>query len=167
MKLAVDMFLKLDGIDGEAKDRMHGKEIEVLAWSWGATRSGTTPMGAGGGGKACIHDLYFTKYIDSATHSLMQKIFSGDRICTGALVVRPAGAKALDYLILTMTNISVKSLSTGGSTGDDRLTENVALSFSKVNLEYVPLKQGGVGSAAMTVGWDIAANRSTAESMGL
>ncbi len=70
MTLAVDIFLKLDGIDGEAKDRVHAKEIDVLVWSWGASQSCTTAID-GRSGKACIHELYFTKYIDSATHPLM------------------------------------------------------------------------------------------------
>ena len=166
--MAVDIFLKLDGVDGEAKDSVHAREIEVLAWSWGASQSGTTAIDAGGdGGKACIHDLYFTKYIDSATHSLMQKIFSGDQIFTGTLVVRTTGEKPLEYLIITMTNISVKSLSTGGSISDDRLTENVALRFSKVNLEYIPRKQGRVDGASLAAEWDIPTNRPTAESMKL
>lgn len=166
MKLAVDMFLKLDGIDGEVQDRVHSQEIEVLAWSWGATQGGTTAMGAGSaGGKANIHDMYFTKYIDSSTHSLMQKIFSGEDIATGTLVVRTAGARPLEYLKITMTDIRVKSLSTGGSTGDDRLSENVSLGFRTVKVEYVPLKQDGQGGPVVTAGWDLAANRPTDDSV--
>ena len=29
------MFLKLEGIKGEAADGKHKEEIDVLAWSWG------------------------------------------------------------------------------------------------------------------------------------
>jgi type VI protein secretion system component Hcp len=29
--MAVDMFLKLDGVNGESKDKIHGKEIDVLS----------------------------------------------------------------------------------------------------------------------------------------
>jgi type VI secretion system secreted protein Hcp len=39
--MAVDMFLKLDGVNGESKDKVHGKEIDVLSWSWGMTNSGS------------------------------------------------------------------------------------------------------------------------------
>ena len=38
---AVDMFLKLDGIPGESTDKTHANEIDVLAWSWGMSRTGT------------------------------------------------------------------------------------------------------------------------------
>ena len=36
--MAVDMFLKLDGINGESKDEKHAKEIDLLAFSWGASQ---------------------------------------------------------------------------------------------------------------------------------
>jgi type VI protein secretion system component Hcp len=29
--MAIDMFLKLDGVAGESKDKVHSKEIDVLS----------------------------------------------------------------------------------------------------------------------------------------
>ena len=40
--MAVDMFLKVsNNIKGESKDHKHKDEIDVLAWSWGVSNSGT------------------------------------------------------------------------------------------------------------------------------
>lgn len=36
---AVDMFIKIEGIDGEAKDADHKGEIDILSWSWGESRN--------------------------------------------------------------------------------------------------------------------------------
>ena len=47
--MAVDMFLKLDGCDGESADSEHADEIDVLAFSWGMTQSGSMHTGGGGG----------------------------------------------------------------------------------------------------------------------
>jgi type VI secretion system secreted protein Hcp len=160
--MAVDMFLKLEGVEGEAQDKEHRGEIDVLAWSWGASQSGTTHMGAGGGGgKVNIQDLSFTKYIDSSTHTLLQRTFDGKHIPEGTLSVRKAGGTPLDYVIIKMTDIMVTSVSTGGSGGEDRLTENVTLNFSKVEIDYVPQKADGTGEAPKQAGWDIAENVST------
>ena len=41
--MAVDMFLKLDDVKGESKDSKHKEEMDVLAWSWGASQS-TSPL---------------------------------------------------------------------------------------------------------------------------
>jgi len=46
---AVDMYLKIKGIEGESEDHKHKDEIELESWSWGETQSGT--HGAGTGGK--------------------------------------------------------------------------------------------------------------------
>jgi type VI secretion system secreted protein Hcp len=55
--MAVDMFLKVDGIEGESQDEKHAKEIDVLSWSWGMSQSGTSHMGGGGGGgKVAVQD---------------------------------------------------------------------------------------------------------------
>ena len=56
--MAVDMFLKLDDVKGESRDNKHKDEIDVLAWSWGVSQSGTMHTGGGGGaGKVNVQDL--------------------------------------------------------------------------------------------------------------
>ena len=66
--MAVDMFMKIDTIDGESKDKKHTKEIDVLSWSWGLSNSGSAHTGGGAGaGKVNGQDLSFTKYVDSAS----------------------------------------------------------------------------------------------------
>lgn len=86
--MAVDMFLKLDGIKGEAQDNTHKDEIDVLAWSWGASQSGTTHMGSGGGsGKASFQDLSITKYIDASSFNLLKHVSNGKHIAEATLTI--------------------------------------------------------------------------------
>jgi type VI secretion system secreted protein Hcp len=51
-------------------------------------------------------------------------------------LVRKAGEKLAEYVKIKMELVLIASLSTGG--GEDRLTQNTTLNFSKVKL----LKQG-------------------------
>ncbi len=157
--MAVDMFLKLDGIEGEAQDSTHKKEIDVLAWSWGYSQSGTTHMGSGGGGgKVNVQDISVTKYVDSSSNLLMKHCYEGKHIGKGALVVRKAGGSPLEYITIEMEDIIVSSVSTGGSGGEDRLTENISLNFSVVNFKYKPQEKDGSGGADKEFGWKIAEN---------
>jgi type VI secretion system secreted protein Hcp len=159
--MAVDMFLELEGIKGEAEDAKHKGKIDVLAWSWGGSQSGTGHTGGGSGsGKVNIQDLSVTKYVDKSSATLFLHMCNGKHIKKGKLTVRKAGEKPLEYIKLEMDDIIVTSLSTGGSGGEDRLTENLTINFTKFKLEYTPQKPDGSGDSAVEVKWDIAANES-------
>lgn len=157
--MAVDMFLKIEGIKGESMDDKHADEIDVLAWSWGMSQSGTTHVGGGGGaGKVAVQDLSVTKYVDKSSPNLMLYCCNGKHIPEMNLTVRKAGEHALEYIKITMKNGLISSLSTGGSGGEDRLTENVTLNFEAVKVEYTPQKADGSGDATVEMGWNIMKN---------
>jgi type VI secretion system secreted protein Hcp len=147
---AVDMFLKIDGITGETTDAKHKGEMDVLAWSWGQSVGAIT--GRGARPDVCIQNLSLTKYIESASPDLIMKNLIGEVARTAVLTIeRPGtiGAPSV-YLKLTMNNVTVTSYSTGGSGGEDRLTENVTLKFESMHGIYYP------ANSAQPVNFDIA-----------
>ena len=159
--MAVDMFIKIGDVKGESQDKTHKDEIDVLAWSWGMSQSGTMHTGGGGGsGKVNIQDLSITKWVDKASPTLMKYCSDGKQFKEAKLVVRKAGGPApLEYIIIIMNDVIVTSLSTGGSGGEDRLTENVTLNFSTVKVDYQAQKaDGSKDGGPIKYGWDIAAN---------
>src|SRR5471032_265023 len=160
--MALDMFINMGtDIVGESADKVQGAkgDIDILAWSWGMSQSGTTHMGGGGGaGKANFQDISVTKYIDKASNGLMTALAKGSHIDKCVLLVRKAGEGQQRYVEITMEEVLVTSVSTGGSGGEDRLTENVTLNFSKVTFNYAAQdSKGGVGADA-TFAWNIAEN---------
>jgi type VI secretion system secreted protein Hcp len=157
--MAVDMFMKIDTVDGEAQDSKHKKEIDVLAWSWGMSNSGSAHTGGGSGsGKVNVQDLSFTKWVDCASPKLLLACASGKHFKDATLVVRKAGDKPVEYLKVKLDGVFVASVSTGGSGGEDRLTENVTLNFSKVSVDYVPQDDKGAAGTAIPMTWNIATN---------
>jgi type VI secretion system secreted protein Hcp len=157
--MAVDMFLELDGIKGESADKVHKDQIDVLAWSWGLSNSGTFHNGEGGGaGKANFQDISFTKYVDKSSADLMYSCASGKHVPSGKLYVRKAGENPLEYLTYEFTNVLVSSVSTGGSHGEERLSENVTINFAKVKSEYWTQGAKGAKDKNSNFGWDIPAN---------
>ena len=157
--MAVDMFIKIDTVDGEARDKVHKKEIDVLAWSWGMSNSGSAHVGGGAGaGKVNVQDISFTKYIDSASPKLMLACCDGKHFKDALLTVRKAGEKPVEYLKIKIEEVLVTSVSTGGSGGEDRLTENVTLNFAKVKVDYTPQDEKGAAGTAIPMSWDIAIN---------
>jgi type VI secretion system secreted protein Hcp len=157
---AVDMFLKLGDIQGESQDKDHRDEIDVLAWSWGMSNSGTTHDGlGGGGGKVSVQDLSVTKWIDKSSPSLMLHALNGRHISDGQLVVRKAGKVPLEYIKLELKDIIVTSISTGGSGGEERLTENISLNFGAFKLTYTEQLETGEAGPKHEVIWNIAENK--------
>ena len=158
--MSSDMFLKLTDMEGESLDHKHGQEIDVLAWSWGMSQSGTTHLGPGAGsGKVSVQDVSVTKYVDSASHSLVQFCMNGKHFAEGMLTVRKAGGEnPLEYVKIKMEDVIVTSISTGGSGGEDRLTENITLNFGKVTFTYTPQTADGSGDAEKEYGYNIPAN---------
>ncbi len=157
--MAMDMFIKIGSLKGESRDHKHKEEIDVLAWSWGMSNSGSAQQGSGAGaGKVNVQDVSFTKYIDKSSPDLMLACCNGKHFDKAVLTVRKAGEQPLEYLLITMEEILISSVSTGGSGGEDRLTENVTLNFAKVKVQYKEqTPTGGVGDKP-EMGWDIAGN---------
>jgi type VI secretion system secreted protein Hcp len=164
--MALDMFIKLgDGIKGSTQDKApEMKEAcDVLAYSWGMSQSGSFHAGAGGGaGKVNIQDLSFTKYLDDASTAIMMHCCTGKHIPTATLTVRKAGGAlgkpGEKEIVITMTKVMVTSVSTGGSGGEDRFTENVTLNFSEVKFENFKQDEHGTTTTAGNLDWDVAGN---------
>lgn len=153
---ATDMFLKLDGIKGETKDSKHKDEIDVLAWSWGMSRGpAADKKNADPSDGLNIQNISLTKFVDSASPPLMESLLTGSSTATGKLTVRKAGEVPLEYIKLCMEGIQVTSVSTGGSGGEDRLTDNVTLHFDQFRYQYTPQKADGTGATPIFTGWDV------------
>ena len=157
--MAVDMFLKLDGIKGESKDHKHKDEIHIESFSWGMSQTGTHGAGGGGGaGKVAVHDISVTKFVDKSSAALMLFCCNGKHIKEGLITVRKAGEKPLEYLKIKLTDILISGVQEAGH-GSDQLTENLTLNFAKFQVEYQEQKPDGSGTPAGEMGWDVKANQ--------
>jgi type VI secretion system secreted protein Hcp len=157
--MASDIFARLGDIKGESLDDKHKDEIEVLSYSWGVSNQGSMAFGSGGGeGKATFHDLSFTHKIDKASPILMQACATGVHLKAATITHRKAGKGQQEFLVIKMNDVIVTSVTHGGS-GADGGTENVALAFGKVEVEYKPQKADGSLDAGIKFGYDLKAQK--------
>jgi type VI secretion system secreted protein Hcp len=157
--MAVDAFIKIPGAAGESAVKGFADQIDVLAWSWGMSQSGTTHLGKGGGaGKVNVQDLSFTHYLDASSPALIKFCCGGKHFDKVELTLRKAGDKPLNYLKIELTDVMITSLSTGGSKGEERLTENVTLNFAKFKYVYTVQKKDGGADKEVEVEYNIAEN---------
>jgi type VI secretion system secreted protein Hcp len=115
----------------------------------------------GSGGKVNVQDISLTKYVDRSSPGLMKACCDCTPFKKAQLLVRKAGGNPLDYLIIDFEEVRVSSVSTGGSGGEDKLTENVSLNFKVVKVHYQPQgKDGAKEGGVVEMGWNIAENTS-------
>lgn len=141
--MAVDSFLKLDGVQGESVDERHKGEIEVLSFSWGATQTGAGGGGGGGAGKVQVSDFSFVANVSKASPVLFQKCCTGEHIKEGTLSVRKAGGTQQDYLIVKMSDCLISSYSAGASQADNSPMEQVSINFKKAVMSVKPQAEDG------------------------
>ena len=157
--MAVDMFLKLDGVAGESQDSKHSGEIEILSFSFGVHQMGTGGTGGGlGAGKANWDDISFTKYADKATPILMLKTATGEHIKEATLTVRKAGKDQQEYYIIKLTDLIVSGVTNSGS-GAEQPVEQLSLNFSKIQMTYKEQKADGSLGGTVDFGYDLKGNK--------
>ncbi|HEX5046082.1 MAG TPA: type VI secretion system tube protein Hcp [Gammaproteobacteria bacterium] len=156
--MAIDSFLKIGDLKGESQVKGFENQIQVLAWSWGMSQTGTTHHGSGGGaGKVNVQDLSFTQFVDTSTPTMALACCKGTHYNEATLTMRKAGGEALPYLTIKLTDLIVTSVSTGGSGGEEQQTANVTLNFAAFELMYQAQdNKGAKKGGAVTVKYDIA-----------
>jgi type VI secretion system secreted protein Hcp len=158
--MAVDMFLKIEGIKGESRDSQYSGTIDVESFSWGASNSGSASVGGGSGaGKADIQDFHFVTRTNVATMPLLTNLVSGKHITEAYLYVRKAGEKAATYLEWKLEEVMVSSYQIAGSGGEDVTLDQFSLNFAKVTGSYREQRADGSLNSPTTFTFDLVANR--------
>ena len=134
------VFVKFDGVDGEAQDKDHSDWIEVLSVS---ARMDLAPRSITAGATQPRADLthddfILTKAVDAASPKLSEavcqgKVFPKVEIETTASY----GGSRATYLRYELTNVRVTSysVSAAGDSGDVPM-ETIALNFENVKVTY-------------------------------
>jgi len=160
--LAVDAFLKIEGVKGESADAKHKDEIDVISWSFGETNSGTAHTGGGGGaGRVNMKDFKFTMRTNIASPQLFQYCASGKHIKEAKLFVRSSGSRPAEFLEIWLSDVLVSSFVNMGSAGPNipYPMEEIMLNFSSIKIDYKPMKPDGSLGGSVHGGWNVKANK--------
>ena len=132
--MAVDYFLKLEGIQGESVDEKHKNEIQIMSWSWGASNvSSVAGTGGSGAGKADLSDLSVMAYFDKSTPKFFKSVCKGDHIPSGTLTATKGGADK-PYLKVDFKELFVTSLQLSASS--EIPTVSISFSYNEIKVDY-------------------------------
>src|SRR5581483_3375446 len=159
--MAVEIFLKLDGIEGESTKSGAENQIEIFSFSNGASNPSSVAFGTGSGaGKVDLSSLSLQKQLDKSSPKLFLACCAGTHIKTGTMIVREAtGDKTSQiYYQYDMTEVFVDSISWGGAAGGGKPSESLSLSAKSLTITYWPQDATGKLGTKIPFGWDVSKN---------
>jgi type VI secretion system secreted protein Hcp len=161
LRMAIDYFLRIDGVPGESLDAKHKGAIDVEAWSWGEVNPSSAggPGGGGGAGKVQMQDFNFSAKFSKASPALMLACASGKHFKSAVLTARKAGKAQQDFLTFSLSDVLVSAYQTGGAGGEVVPMDSVSLNFSKIQVEYKQQNPDGSLGGSIKAGWDVKQNK--------
>jgi type VI secretion system secreted protein Hcp len=149
--LDLQIFLRVQGITGEASEDNHQNDILVDSYSFGASRSpaASTPT---------MQDFLVTMPANKASAKLMVYAAGSVNVPRVTLYVRRKGGTT-DFLRWTLTDAFVSSYKTVGNLHGDGIQDQVGFSFGKVEAEYRQVLPDGTYGDPVKSGWDRRSNK--------
>ena len=153
------LFIKFDGIDGEANDKDHKQWTDVQSFSWGMHKSGAGATGqTRRRGVATVEDVVLTKEFDKSSPKLAEAVLSGKvfpKVEIHNTTTYGDGARAV-YLKYELKNVMVSSYQTSGATAGDAVpTDSFSLNFEEVKQTYVEYDAKGKKKGNVEFGWKV------------
>ena len=141
--MAVDYYLQLDGIQGEAVTTGFTNQIQVMSFSWGASQvTSVAGTGGSGAGRVDLSDFSITKHYDKSSPQLFKSICAGTHIKTGVFSATKAGSGGKAFLKISFEELFVTSLH--DSATDEVPTESVSFSYNQIKIEYSTQNEQGI-----------------------
>lgn len=160
-----DIYIKIDGIPGEATDGDHKDWIEVLSYTHGITQPASATVSSAGGGTTtrCDHENYsITKYVDKASPKLYELCSSGKHISSITIdMMRASGDSRVKYMEVKMEQVVIAGVSPAG--GPEFPTESVSLNYGNIKWTYSQQKRPDGSQAGQTTGgWSLVEHKAVA-----
>jgi type VI secretion system secreted protein Hcp len=163
--MAVDMFLKLDGVTGGSKNYSYKGWSDVNSFAWGMVSNRSSSV-VTDKDMTSFREISISKQISTDSTAIMLLYAQGKTIDFAELKVLPQSTKKSDrlkYLTLHMEDVLIKSIITGGDASEDFFNEKIILLFSRVRYEYnapinLSVKETGE-KPEYVFDWDIVNNK--------
>ena len=170
----LDIFVKLDGIDGESTVRGHENETVVLSYEQSIDHP-APPLtgGAGATGRPTFSGVRFRKPVDKGSIPLLLASAAGSHIRDARFTFRRPGT-GLDFYKVILGEVLVTHVVQRAGVGaqypldfntltsgvdSSGFLDEVTLSYTKIQWEYQPVSPTGAPVPVVKGGWDLKLNK--------
>lgn len=158
--MAVDMFMRVEGVNGESKDSNHKDWSDIRSFAWGATQPGNMVSGGGGGvGKASFNDLQVVARIDKAAPSVLKNCASGKHLSKVEVSICKAGGSQIEYTRITLDEVLVTSVQYSADPETESVLVQYGFQAAKVKQQYWEQTDKGGKGAESVLAWNIKENK--------
>jgi type VI secretion system secreted protein Hcp len=157
---AVDTFLKVDSIKGDATMRGYEGDIVVSSVELSATATNTATTGTGvASGKRQFSPVVIQKVTDRSSVSLFKAFVQGEHLKNVEIdFVKSTAQGAMQFLKIDLGDAVVSSYSLSSDAGG-RPTESISFNYLKIEETYTPQSAAGGAEASISASYDIAAQK--------
>ena len=158
--MAYDVFMKVDGIDGESTDDAHAGWIELLSFSHGVSQPSAGAASSGGGRhgqRVDVQDFTVVKSVDKASPKLFLACCKGDHISEILVELCRATGDKTKYMEYKLTDVVVSSVRPGGSAngGESLPLEEISFNPGRIDYTYTETDHNtGAAKGDVTAYWD-------------
>lgn len=152
---STSMYVKFDGVDGEAQEKDHKNWSDILAFSQGQM---TPAMGTGPTrrrGDCEFEDVVIVKEIDKASPKLAEAVCKGKVFPKVEIHVAAShGASRMTYYAYELKNVQITSYRVEGTT-DGPPTDEVAFNFEEIKVTYTEIDDQGRPQGNVEYSWKV------------
>ena len=148
--------MKIDGIDGKVTAKGHEKWIDVSSMQWGVGRAISSSVGTSAdreASKPSISEVSVTKIMDQSSPLIFTEacVGKGKKVTVDLCTT---GTESIDtYMSYELEDCMISGYSV--SSGGDRPSESISLSFTKMNMKFTPYDDKGKPMSPLPAGYDM------------
>lgn len=160
--MALDMFMRIEGIRGESKDANHKDWTDIQSFRWGAEQPGSMSSGGGGGaGKVNFDDLTVVAAIDKAAPTVLKNCAVGQHLGKVEIAVCKAGGSQVEYSRTTLEDVLITAVRFVGTQDNESLMMEYSFQAAKVKNQYWEQNDKGSKGAEVQMAFNVKENRPT------
>lgn len=134
--MAVEIFLKLDGVTGSSRNYHHNGWGDVLGWNWSLARV-AAPMT--GSPAVEMNEITVTKALGIDSPAFMTLLAEGRTVANAKLDIVPVVGKReaqQKYVSMSFDDVTVQEIRVGGTAEESASEEQITLRFARVRFEF-------------------------------
>jgi type VI secretion system secreted protein Hcp len=159
---ATEIFVRIEGINGESHDDRHKDWIDATSISDGVSQPRSGSVYSGGArtaARANFADIMIEKKIDASSPLLFKACATGNHIKRVRIdLVRSSAKGKYIFAQYQLDNVIISSVTTSFDQETNDFKELVTFNFGTITQNYNPLRPDGSFDRSIQAGWDVERN---------